>query len=192
MKNFTQKLLITLTFIFFSILNTDAQVRIGGGVEIDIRVDLPEIIVKPAPRENKPVPKPKRPIIIKERLPKEEPCHCNVESYGQIMHQNNGRVDYSVVDGFINYYENSEIDLVFNLESGDQMMITVLELNSNDYNFHYNANRQSNAILNVSINGVDVALNSGAVALQPTNDGYNIVLNLHSAFDGSFHGTVNL
>jgi len=195
MKILNQTILFVLIFTFFPLLNSEAQVRIGGSIDIDIRVGLPDIIVRPVPRKRAPKPRPKRPVIIKKRTPQHVPCNCNTESYGDIINQNNGpRIDYQVIEGNVNFYNNNEIDLIFNLDSGDQMVITLLELKSNDYNFHYR-NRprgNSNSILQISINGINIPLNNAAVSLQPSNGGYSAVLNIHTRNDGDFNGTVQM
>ncbi len=172
--------------------NVEAQVSVGG--QIDIRIGLPEVVVinrAPQPRR---VPQPRRrpPIVVTERVPAPRPCDCD-HSLGTIMNQNNGpRFDYYVLDASVNYLPNHELDLILNLDTGDTMVISMIEVNPQDYNFHYHCNPriQSNTITAIHINNAPIALHSAAVSLQPNSRGFNAVLNLHSVHNGDYNGTV--
>ena len=191
---------------------SEAQVTIGG--QIDIRVGLPQVVVvnrtprpQPVPRRQprvivteripNPQPIPRRPqrVIITERIPNPQPCDGVRGSLGLIMNQNNGpRFDYHVVDASVEYFGNNELDLVLHLNTGDVMVIAMVESNPNDFNFHYycNPNGYNNTILGITLNNAPIALNSAAVSLQPRgHNGYTAVLNLHSTNNGDFNGTVN-
>ena len=185
-----------ILFLFFALIpffKSDAQVRIGG--QIDIRIGLPEVVVVNRAPRPAPIPRRRRPVIVRERIPNPEPCNCEGRSLGVIMNQNSGpRFDYHVVDASIEYFTNNELDLTLNLDTGDVMVITMVEANPNDYNFHFysNPNGYNNTILGITLNNAPVDLNSAAVSLQPKGQyGFTAVLNLHSVYNGDFNGTVN-
>lgn len=193
----TSKNTLFFLFIVFTIipfLKTEAQVRIGG--QIDINIGIPEVVVinRRAPRPA-PAPRKRRPVVIRERIPAPVPTPREIVSLGTIMNQNNGpRFDYYVVDTHIKAFRNNELDLTFNLDTGDILTITMLELNPNDYNYHFykRPNAYNNTILNIKLNGNPIALNSASVSLQPIGrNGYTAVLNIHSIRHGDYNGTIN-
>lgn len=103
---------------------TDAQVRVGG--QIDISIDLPEIIIpRRVPRER--VPKRKRPVVIRDRGPVYESTNY---SLGSIGNQNNGAwFDYDVINARVIAFSNNELDAVLELHTGDTMIISMQKAN---------------------------------------------------------------
>ena len=179
---------ILVLFVLAPFSSAKAQVSIGG--QIDINIGLPDIVVvKPAPKKKR-APRRKRPVVIRDR----GPVYERVEySYGTIRNQNNGpKFDYQVVEASIVSFSKSELDLILHFDTGDIMAISMHEANFNDYNFHYynSPNDCNNTIESITINDTPIALNNAAVSLQPKDDSYTAVVNLHSLYDGDFNGTV--
>ncbi|MGY3794745.1 hypothetical protein [uncultured Aquimarina sp.] len=174
--------------IIFSVLIANqsfGQVRIGGGVSVDINIDLPipEVIVvgrKPSP-------------VIISRAPK--PVYENI-SFGEIQNQNGpyGRQIYQVTDAQLESYNGGEERLIYALDSGDILEILLITANPQDYNYHsYNSCEcsENNRIAEVILNNQPIELRDGSVSLQPRQNGFHSVINLHSRFEGDFNGTVN-
>jgi len=193
-----------MSFIVFSFIilvpfnKVDAQITVGG--QIDVRINFPEIVINnPTPRKS-PAPRKKRPVVVRERIPEvividREPRRAPSRSLGTIMNQNSGpRFDYHVINANVREFRNNELDLVLNFNTGDVMVITMVELNRNDYNFHYShkPNRHNNSILNITLNNMPIDLNNASVSLQPSgHNGFTAVLNLHSLYHGDYNRTVN-
>ena len=180
-------------FLLTSFCQLNAQIRIGG--QIDINIGLPEIVVINRAPKPAPTPRKRRPVIVRERIPT-EPCNCEKDiTMGTIINQNNGvRFDYNITNASLRSFPNDELDLVLNFDTGDVMVVSMIEANPNDCNFHFSPrfNRYNNTIYNITLNGKSIALNSGAVSLQ--YNGYkffNVVLNLHSKHFGNYNGTIN-
>ncbi len=170
-----------------------SQVRIGGGVSIDVNIDIPIPDVVVIGRTPKP------PVVIteprRERPVIHTPTHENY-GYGEIQNQNGpyGRQIYQVVQASLEPTNKGIERVIYHLDTGDVLELYIATANPNDYNYHiYNHCdcQQNNRITEVLLNGQYLPLRDGALSLQPRADMFHSVLNLHSVHEGDFNGTVN-
>ncbi|TKD62461.1 hypothetical protein [Flavobacterium sp. ASW18X] len=187
---------LTILVVLLSCIPTNAQVHIGGHIEIGI--DLPEVVVinrrRPAPPRRQPAPH--RCTI-----------QCNHHNLGKITHQNYGSVySFYVEDALANIESHGEIFISLFLDDGNQMEIYLKEYNRHNPNFnyyklddddydddnmHHNYNL-SNRIIEVRLNGRKIKLRNGAISLQAHRDQtFGLILNLHSRKEGNFNGKVS-
>ena len=105
MKN-TYKL--TIAFLLGMFFMTNAQVRIGGGVSIDIDLPLPEIVVE----KKRPIPAPQRYPKQKRKQRKVNRPVYNKHSLGSINNQNrrDGSYNYHVINACLLYTSPSPRD----------------------------------------------------------------------------------
>ena len=133
------KLIKQLPFFLFLCIATfsmNAQVTIGGRVDVRLDIPVPEVVIindiprrRPVPRDNGPV------VVIERKTPVSNRPVYDGPSNGTIMNQNNGpRFDYQVVGAKVVKLPNYNIDLVLHLDTGDVMTILMQEENHNDYN----------------------------------------------------------
>ncbi|KAA1245985.1 hypothetical protein [Aquimarina sp. RZ0] len=189
--------LLLITSLFLSTLTSFAQVRIGGGVSIDINIDLPlpEVVVvsrRPEPVIRK--PKPNRPIIHTC----DHRCnHNDVYSFGEIQNQNGpqGRYVYQVTNAGLGGLNNGAESILYTLDTGETLELIIRTMNPDDYNYHYNNgyhNSSNNEIIAILLNGQEIAVKDGSLSLQPKHGrGFHSVLNIHAMYEGDFNGTVN-
>lgn len=197
MKN--QLIFLSALFIVIS-TSLSAQVRIGGGVSVDVSIDIPipEIVVVKKRTPKKPRPKvitkqPRKPIIHR--------CngHCNHNtnvSYGEIRNQNGpyGLQDYYVQEAQIQPLQNGLENVIYYLDSGDVLELVIATANPQDYNYHIYNNCEcsnNNKIVKVLLNSQYLDLRDGSLSLQPKQNGFHSVINLHSMHEGDFNGTIN-
>ena len=198
MKNQLKLLAVILVFVSSAI---SAQVRIGGGVSIDISVPpLPEvIIVNPGPetprtdRRNRRV---ERPVDNRTNRRGDRNSRFN-SRFGEIRNQNgpNGVQDFPVANAQIQPLRDGLENVVYQLASGDVLELVIATSNPNDYNYHFNNQRwqaNNNRIVKVLLNNRYLDLRNGSLSLQPAGQrGFHSVINLHSVYEGDFNGTVN-
>ncbi|MBW1297637.1 hypothetical protein [Aquimarina litoralis] len=177
-----------LVIIFCSVLANKSynQIRIGGGVSIDVSIDLPlpEVVIV----DQKPNPE-----VISQ--PRRIPVYENV-SFGEIQNQNGpyGRLIYQVSNAQLESYDSREERVIYSLDSGDILEILLITVNAQDYNYHSYGScdcLDKNRIVEVLLNRQPILLRDGSLSLQPSANGFHSVINLHSKFEGDFNGTVN-
>lgn len=191
-----------LLILFISTITTPifSQIVIGGGISIDIKLPLPEVVIIGKTPRRAPTPQPRpRP------RPRPTDCHScdgnhhheNTYSYGEIQNQNGpgGRYIYAVQQAQLTPLNNGEEVVTYQLNSGDILELFIITANTNDYNYHSYADNCScnhnNRITKVLLNGQYLPLRDGSLSLQPKNNGFHSVINLHSIHEGDFNGTVN-
>lgn len=172
------------TLMLFLTQTTFAQVRIGGGISIDI--GFPEVVVVNNPPRRVPVPRP---------VPRRIPDRRVYRSLGEVSnHYRGNNIVQQVIDVEVFESRNGIIDVKTYLRGGDVLSFVVENVNYNDFNYNYNRNSRrghcnSNTILEVRFNGNLLPLRSGSISLQPQGrTGYNVVLNIHNGHGDSFHG----
>lgn len=193
---------LSIAFIIGLFFYSNAQVRIGGGVSIGINLPLPEIVV--VNRRPAPVPQPRRRRVPQPRpvpTPRPVPVHtCNhtcVHSLGTINNQNrpDGAYNYAVLNASVSPERQHSDRVFFALDNGETLEFIIQTANLNDYNYHYYQNRRdchnNNMILAVLLNGNEIPVRDCRLLLQPGHHGTHSVINLHTAYDGDFNGTVN-
>lgn len=187
---------IFVLFFLAGIFYANAQVRIGGGVYIDI----PDIIIgnpKPAPRPvPQPVPQPE-PVPVPVPQPRPAP---RVYSFGKIDNLNrpDGNYSFQVVNASIQNRRNHTESVFYELDNGETLELIIATVNPNDYNYNFyqhgrghHRNGNGNKILAVYLNNTELPLQSGHIAITPNGYGNQSVINIHSIYEGSFHGTIN-
>lgn len=191
----TTTLGILFCFIALFYNNANAQVRIGGNINIGI--SLPEIIVRnpqPPVRRVPRVIKRKRRRVVKRRV---HTCHnhcvCNVGSLGSIRNQFHGDIqNFEVIDVAIVNRPDGIIEVTAYLNGGDEMFFAVINEDRNNYNYHYDCNSRNyqNRILEVSYNNRILPLTSGSISIQPKQQGnFAVVINTHGIHGDNFHGS---
>lgn len=183
---------VLVTLLFYN--PTNAQIRIGGRIEIG--VDLPEVVVinrrRPAPPRRQPAP---------------HRCHahCHHNTLGEITNQNYGpRYTFYATDAIATFKKHGRISISLFFDDGNQMDLYLEEYNSNNPNFnyykldddyddddyyHYN---KHNRILEIQLNGRKIKLRNGAISLQQNSDNtFGLILNLHSKKEGDFNGRIS-
>ena len=180
----TMKQLFLLSFILLvGSVSLFAQVRIGGG--IDINIPLPQVdirIGKPCPR---PVPPPPAPVPP----PKHICTHgCHHNSVGYINQQNYGGhfLHRTVSNSFIEPLGENDERVVLTFTSGEVMEMIIRTYNSHDYNYHFASypRHSSNQLLEILLNGRPIQLHTASISLQPQQ----LVINIHSVQLGDFNG----
>ncbi len=178
---------IFILLLFFA-QTTFAQVRVGGGISIDI--GFPEVVIVDNPPRRVPAPRP-----VPRRVPERRPDRRVFRSLGEVSnHFRGNNIVQQVVDVHVVENRNGIINVETFLRGGDVLSFTLENVNYNDVNYHYNAynhgrNCNGNAILEVRFNGNFLPLRDGSISLQPRGRaGYNVVLNLHNGHGDSFHG----
>lgn len=190
MKNL-KPIVVLIAVSFFSY--AQAQVRIGGSVDISINLPTPKvIIVKEEPR---PVYTPKPHKKPKAHKPKKHHCEEVVYALGSIRNQN-GRYnsfDWLIVDASLENLGNGLERLTYFTNTRETIEIIIHTNNPNDYNYHFTRNPHctANTIISVAMNGYAIALHQGSLSLQPGHQ-LHAVLNLDSCNEGTFNGTVTL
>lgn len=185
---------LSILFILGTFIYSNAQVRIGGGVSIDIDLPFPEVVVvnrRPAPQ---PVPIPRR--QPRRPVPQPIPTPRPVHSLGNINNQNrpDGAYNYAVLNASISPERQNSERVFYALDNGETLEFIIQTRNPNDYNYHYSNNHHNahnNIILAVLLNGNDIPVRDSHLSLQPRHRGTHSVINLHTAYDGNFNGTVN-
>jgi len=183
---------LSVVSIFILILcvtqTTSAQVRIGGGISIDI--GFPEVVVVDNPPRRVPTPAP----APRRRAPERRVYR----SLGEVSNQFRGdNIVQQVLD--VEVFENRRgvIDVKAYLQGGDVLSFTLENNNFNDVNYHFNTrdfrNRRgvnrNNRILEVRFNNNLLPIRDGHISLQPQGrNGYSAVLNIHNRMGDSFHG----
>ena len=200
MKNQLAFLSVILIFITTSI---SAQVRVGGGVSIDVSLDFPPIpeviVVNRKPNSPRPCPNPRERRV---NIPEENRCQGNckdtrVSRYGEIRNQNGryGLQVYKIRNAQLLPLRNGLETVIYQLDSGDVLELVIATANSQDYNYHFSKHQQysnNNKIVKVLLNNNYLDLRDGSLSLQPTGQqGFHSVVNLHSVYEGDFNGTVN-
>ncbi len=194
------KKLIALSFLFFSInsMTVFSQIRIGGGVSIDINLPIPDVVIVDRPTRRVPEPAPRRKPRVEKRRKACNQCHRDrTYSYGEIQNQNGpfGRQIFSVVDAHLEPLQNRTEVVSYQLDSGDVLELFIVTENPNDYNYHVyrdNYRCENNRIIKVLFNGDYLDLEDGNLSLQPRGrNGFHSVINLHSIYEGDFNGSVN-
>jgi len=210
MKNSFKLTLLFLLGIFFY---SNAQVTVGGGVNVNIDIPLPGVVIgkKRAPkRAPTPIPAP-----VPEPIPRPRRGHTNTgnhggygnhgghtrtrnyHSLGNINNQNtpNGNYNYQVVNASINPENQGCERVYYALDNGETLELIIFTNNPNDYNYHYSHhhnNRYNNIITAILLNGQEIPVRDASISIQPRgHQGIHSVLNLHTAYDGDFNGTVN-
>ncbi|MHA7057312.1 hypothetical protein ACWGOQ_0008850 [Aquimarina sp. M1] len=192
---------LTILFCFFLVPVAHSQVVIGGGVSVDVNIDLPIPDVVVIGRKEGPRRRTKPRVVTKPRKPVIHSCnqgcnHHNGSVFGEIQNQNGpyGRQIYNVVQARLSGYQNGLEKVIYRLNSGDILELIIATANENDYNYHNYSNcecSQNNRIIEVLLNGQYIPLRDGSLSLQPRNGGFHSVINLHSQNEGDFNGTVN-
>ena len=189
---------LSLLFILGAFIYSNAQVRIGGGVSIDINLPLPEIVV--VNRRPAPIPTPRRiPVPQPRPLPVPRPVHtCNHScghSLGTINNQNrpDGNFVFQVVNASVQPERQHSERVSFNLDNGETLEFIIHTVNPNDYNYHFYTqnNQHNNSIVAVLLNGKEMPIRDSRLLLQPQQYEINSVINLHTVYDGDFNGTIN-
>ena len=184
----TLSIIVALVLTVFCIQNTNAQVRVGGGISIDI--GFPEVVIVDRPQRRVPTPAP-----APRRIPERRPDRRVHRSLGEISnHFRGGNITQQVVN--VQVFENRRglIDVEAYLRGGDVLTFTSENNNFNDVNYHFNGYRNrrgscNNRILEVRFNNNLLPLRDGHISLQPQGrNGYYAVLNLHNRMGDSFHG----
>ena len=184
----TISLFSSFILLLFLTQTSFAQVRIGGGVSIDI--GFPEVVVVNKPQRR--VPQPKR--IPPRRVPDHRKHRKAYRSLGEVSnHFRGNQIVQQVADVQVYENRNGIIDVKTYLQGGDVLSFTLENNNYHDVNYHCNAynrgNRHSNNILEVRFNGEVLPLRDGSISFQPKGrSAYNVVLNLHNGHGDSFHG----
>ena len=189
MKN---QLIFLSTFLMLLSFSLKAQVRIGGDISIDVSIGKPQpgVVVVDRRPEN---PRQNRRVVNK---PRRTGNHHEVYNYGTIRNQNGpyGLQDYYVKKATIEPLRNGLENVVYYLNTGDVLELTIATANPQDYNYHI-YNRRShgtNSIVKVLLNNKFLDLRSGSLSLQPKgNQGFDSIINLQSTYEGDFNGTVN-
>jgi len=119
-----------------------------------------------------------------------------VASYGEIRNQNGpyGLQVYHVQDARLETIHNGLENVVYYLDSGDVLELTIATANPQDYNYHIYNNCEcsnQNKIVKVLLNNQYLPLRDGSLSLQPRQQGFHSVINLHSRSEGDFNGTIN-
>lgn len=110
---------------------------------------------------------------------------------GQIDNQNNGpRISFIVDEAYLESLGNNQSRLVFKFTSGDEM-IQIINKATQDFNYHFPRDFSQNQLLYVIFNGDTLALEESALSIQPRDDGFHTVTNVHTVHRGDFNGTVN-
>jgi len=202
MKNQFTFLAIVLVFVSFSL---SAQVRIGGGVSIDVSLDLPPIpeviVVKRRPNKPQPIPRDRRVNIPvdnrRDDNSNRDYNHNRVSKYGEIRNQNGpyGLQIYNIRNAQIQPLRNGLENVIYQLDSGDVLELIIATANPQDYNYHFSKHRgnsNNNTIVKVLLNNKYLDLRDGSLSLQPAgHNGFHSVINLHSVYEGDFNGTIN-
>jgi len=182
----TLSIIGALVLTVFCIQNTNAQVRVGGGISIDI--GFPEVVIVDRPQRRVPTPAP-----APRRIPERRPDRRVHRSLGEISnHFRGGNITQQVVN--VQVFENRRglIDVEAYLRGGDVLTFTLENNNFNDVNYHFKGYQRrgcNNRILEVRFNDRILPLNNGHISLQPQGrNGYYVVLNLHNRMGDSFHG----
>lgn len=181
---------LLFTFTLFLGETSEAQIRIGGGVNIDICLPVPEIIIT-NPRPQRRVERPRRRTRRVIRNRDYERCE-EVRFYGEVVNQYRGRdIIQKVVDIDIIENRNGIVEVAAFLNGGDVLSFTLKTLNFNDYNYHYNFNRRAreNRILEIRFNDRLLPVKDGSISLQPKPRGnYEVVLNIHNRGGDNYFG----
>ena len=194
------RFLIIITVFVLSLFTSTlySQVRVEGGVTIDIDLPIPKdiVVVSRVPNE-KPIPKsfPKK----RKRHVCNGNCNHNTSySYGEIQNQNGpvGRQVYAVINAQLNTLRNGVEIVQYEFNTGDILELFITTANTNDYNYHSYPDDcrcdNNNRIIKVLLNGQYLDLRDGSLSLQPRNNAnFHSVVNLHSQYEGDFNGTVN-
>jgi len=195
-----------LTFIFLLgiFTYTNAQVTVGGGVNVNIDLPIPEVVIgkrRPTPRPvpaPAPVPRPRRGNTGNHGGGHGGHTRSrNYHSLGNINNQNtpNGNYNYQVVNASIQPESQGCERVYYALDNGETLELIIFTNNPNDYNYHYSHhhnNRYNNNITAILLNGQEIPVRDASISIQPQgNRGIHSVLNLHTAYDGDFNGTVN-
>jgi len=164
MKN----IFLSLSCILLISHTATAQIIADGQIDITINLPIPEVVIiqdNPIP-EPKPHPTPE--III---IDNEEP---------QVVSTNLSAL-------------NQGEELSFTFDSGDVLSMVILTAQPNDFNYHYctHCKGQKNAIVDVKLNGYSIAMRNASLSLQPNNQHFTAVVNVHSLDEGDFNGTVH-
>jgi len=80
-------------------------------------------------------------------------------------------------------------ELSFTFDSGDVLSMIIYTAQTNDFNYHFNS--PGNAITNVKLNGYPIAIRDAGLSLQPKNQNFTAVINVHTINEGDFNGTVH-
>lgn len=179
------KIIIAIVTLVIS-SNLNSQVRVGGSIDININFPAPKvIIVKEAP---KPVYKTKK---VKKHNSK---CERRDNNLGSIRNQNNryGSIDLLVIDVSFENIGNGLERITYFTNTRETLEVILRTNNPNDYNYHYHTNPHcnSNSIVAVALNGYEMPLQNGSIALQ-SGQQFHTVLNLHSYHQGNFNGVVS-
>ncbi|WP_298317123.1 hypothetical protein [uncultured Aquimarina sp.] len=183
-----------LTCLIFS-LTSYSQVIIGGEASIDISINIPvpDIVIERRP-DVRIETRPSAPVIHSC----DHNCsHNEYVSYGEIQNQNGpyGRQIYLVTQAQLESNRVGSESVTYVLDSGDVLELIIVTANLQDFNYHsYSDNcecSQKNRILEVLLNDQKISLRDGSLSLQPKENGFHSVINLHSKFEGDFNGTIN-
>lgn len=191
---------ILVLFFISCFFYSNAQVRVGGGVSIDI--DIPDVVIGTRKRNPRPVPRPvpqpvPQPVPVPVPAPRPAP---RVYTFGNIDNLNrpDGNHSFQVVNAFIKNGRNQTESVFYELNNGETLELIIGTANPNDYNYNYyqrghghHHNANNNQILAVYLNNTELPLQSGHIAVTPNGYGYQSVINIHSFYEGSFHGTIN-
>ena len=205
-KSLVMKIIKLLVFVLCLSPLSDiySQVRVGGGVFVDVTIDVPIPDVVVIGKRPKPRPKPR--VVKKPRKSVIHTCNhgCNHNNnnydhydFGEIQNQNGpyGRQIYQVNQAHIEGLNNGLERVVYQLNSGDALELVIATANHNDYNYHschHNNCHQNNRIIEVLLNNQSLPLRDGSLSLQPKGQNrFHSVINLHSVNEGDFNGTVN-
>ncbi|CAM1344928.1 hypothetical protein [Tenacibaculum amylolyticum] len=181
-----KQLKIFIAATLFVLINSkaEAQIRIGGGISID--VSLPEVIIRnPEPPRRVP---PRRRVIRTHEC--ERNCECTTSrSFGEITNQFRGRNrTYDVVDINIDERRDGIIEVTAFLEGGNEMHFVLSNVNPYDYNYSYHCNDHSNNIIEMYYNDEELHPENANISLQPKARGnYAVVLNIND-YDEHFFG----
>ena len=143
------------------------------------------------------MPQKRKPSVVKKsRRPIIHTNHNTDISYGEIRNQNGpyGLQDYYVQEAYLQTFQDGLENVVYYLDSGDVLELVIATANPQDYNYHiYNNSNcnQNNKIVKVLLNNKYLDLRDGSLSLQPKQNGFHSVINLHSIHEGDFNGTVN-
>lgn len=178
--------IFTATILFILInSNAEAQIRIGGGISID--VNLPEVIIRNPEAPRRIPPRQRRRVIRTHEC--QRGCECNVRrSFGEITNQFRGRNrTYNVVDININERRNGIIEVTTFLEGGNEMHFVLSNVNPYDYNYSYHCSDRNNSIIEMYYNDEELDPENANISLQPKARGnYEVVLNINDYDDHYF------
>ena len=199
---------LSILFILGTFIYSNAQVRVGGGVSVNIDLPFPEIVIGNKKRR-RPVPAPQpvpRRIPNPQPVPRRAPAPRTTgpshdyynRSLGTINNQNRPDGNYllQVVNAYLGAERYNNEHVVYELNNGETLEFIIQTNNPNDFNYHFYNNHHgqnhNNTIIAILLNGREIPVRDSALSLQPRHQGFHSVINLHTVYDGDFNGTVNL